>query len=332
MTPAELTAEAREAAAFAESASGSLARYLPSVEVDDIVVEVHPSENGLVEEAQYRAYSAEPEFGGEGEGDGFTIKLPALGQKRLITEYQQLRNRNAGDDVMRNALAKHARAVGEAIVARAERQRAIALLTGKTTITGRRFNSEDDFGRAANHTQVASALWDDPSVSRLDFLLHLVDVYAATNGFDPARMVFGKRVQRALTRGNEFATALANGGSRPASVEEVRGILDGAGLPDFEVNDRRTSNGLIIPDNVILFLPEPGPTTAEEATPLGATFWGRTLTSMSEKYQIMEAEQPGIVVGAHTAEQIPHNAYVDSDAIALPVLANANLTLAATVL
>lgn len=330
--PVELTAEAREAADAAEARKGSLARYLPSVEVDDIVIEVFESDTGLVEEAQYRAYNAEPELAGGEGGSSFSIKLPALGQKRFISEYMQLRNRNAGDDLMRASLVKHARAVAVAIVSKMERQRAIALLTGKTTISDSRYKSEDDFSRDSSHTTAASALWDDATVSRLKDLEAWVDQYVETNGVEPGSIVMSKRVLRALASGDEFATVLANGSNRRATEEEVRGILSGAGLPEIELYDRRTQGGLLIPNDTLLLLPEPGDARATEATELGAAFWGRTLTSMSPDYGIAEVEQPGIVVGAHKNESVPHNAFVDSDAIGLPVLANANLSFVAKVL
>lgn len=332
ITPVELTAEAREAADVEEARKGSLARFLPSVEVDDIVIEVFESENGLVEEAQYRAYNAEPELAGGDAGSSFSIKLPALGQKRFITEYMQLRNRNAGDDAMRASLVKHARAVAVAIVSKMERQRAIALLTGKTTINDRRFKSDDDFLRDPSHNVTAAALWATPTVSRLADIEAWVDAYVATNGVEPGSIVMSKRVLRALAAGDEFATQLVNGSARRATEDEVRAVISGAGFPEIEIYDRRTANGLLIPDDTLLLLPEPGETRASEATELGASFWGRTLTSMAPEYAIAETEQPGIVVGAHRNDSVPHNAFVDSDAIGLPVLSNANLSFVAKVL
>lgn len=332
ITPVELTAEAREAADTEEARKGSLARFLPSVEVDDIVVELFESENGLVEEAQYRAFNAEPELAGGEGGSSWSIKLPALGQKRFITEYMQLRNRNAGDDAMRASLVKHARAVAVAIVSKMERQRAIAVLTGKTTINDRRFKSDDDFLRDPSHKVTAAALWSSPTVSRLKDLEAWVDKYVETNGEDPGVILMPKRVMRALSSGDEFATVLANGSTRRATDEEVRSIISGAGLPEIELYDRKTGNGLLIPNDTLLLLPEPGDTRAEEANEFGATFWGRTLTAMDPNYEIAETEQPGIVVGAHKNDSVPMNAYVDSDAIGMPVLANANLSFVAKVL
>lgn len=328
--PMELTAEAREAVDEAESRKGSLARFLPNVEVSDIQVHVYQSETGFVEEAQYRAWDAEPETAGGDQGGGFSIKLPALGQKRFITEYQQLRNRNAGDAELRASIVSTARKTAEAVSARMERQRAIALLTGKTTITGR-YTSEDDFGRDPSHTATVATPWTDQTVSRLADLEALVDKYVDTNGIEPGTLLLSRRILRALAAGDEFATVLANGSNRRATEEEVRGIISGAGLPEIEVYDRRGAGGLLIPDDTLLLLPEPGDTSAAEQTEFGASFWGRTLTSMESKYAIEPVEQPGVVVAAHKNESVPHNAWVDSDAIGLPVLANANLSLVAKV-
>lgn len=166
--PFKLVAEAREAAALFDAGESSLARYLPNVEVPDIHIEVVQGESGLIEEAEFRAWEAEPEPAGQDEGGSFSIKMPALSQSRPITEYAQLRNRNAGDGELEKMLIKNAKAAGRAIAARMERQRAISLATGKNTITGRRYNSVDDYGRDPSHTTTATNLWTDPAVSRLD--------------------------------------------------------------------------------------------------------------------------------------------------------------------
>ena len=331
--PYKLVAEARQAAADFDAGAGSLARYLPNVEVPDIHVEVVQGESGLIEEAEFRAFDAEPEPAGQSGGGGFSIKLPALGQKRFISEYATLRTRNAGDGELEKMLTNNAKAVGRAIAARMERQRGITISTGKNTITGRRFNSEDDFGRAASHSVTAAALWADPAVSRLDDLLAWVDTYVETNdGLEPGRILVSSKVFRALAAGSEFSTKLLNGAERAANADEVNALISAAGLPPIEVYNGKAGGRRFIADERLLLLPEPGVTSSDSPTALGASFWGRTVTSMSADYGIADEEQPGIVVGAHRAETVPHNAWIDSDAIGAPVLANANLTFAAKVL
>ena len=69
-----------------------------------------------------------------------------------------------------------------------------------------------------------------------------------------------------------------------------------------------------------------------QGTDLGSTFWGRTLTSTDPDWGIDDASQPGIVTGVYKNEKPPMGLELLSDAIALPVLANADRSLAAKVL
>ena len=88
-----------------------------------------------------------------------------------------------------------------------------------------------------------------------------------------------------------------------------------------------------MPDDRVLLLPAPVDDVNDwQGTQLGATFWGRTLSSLEAGWQIPEADQPGLVAGVYRGEKPPMIAEVISDAIAMPVLANANLSFAADVL
>src|SRR4051812_30087150 len=109
--PIELTGYAREEAEAYELQSGTLARYLPNRYVADISVEVTQDDNGLVPEARYRAYDAAPEVGTEPGGESFMIKLPAISQTILVSEYTQLRVRNASDPAIRNYVMRTMRRV-----------------------------------------------------------------------------------------------------------------------------------------------------------------------------------------------------------------------------
>ena len=100
----------------------------------------------------------------------------------------------------------------------------------------------------------------------------------------------------------------------------------------FYPYDRRTSAGRVLADDVLLMLPAPVDPNDPEGTELGATFFGQTLTSTDPLYGLEDAEQPGIVAGAYRGDKPPMIAEVIGDAIALPVLANADLSLAAKVL
>ena len=334
--PATLTGYARASLAEYEAKKGTLARWLPNREVNDIVVRFIAGSTGLTEVAKFRAYDAEPEVGKALAGKRVTLELPALGKNIPISEYQQLRSRNATEDQMLVSIQKTTDAVVRSVADAIERLRGIVLDTGKATITQDNFLSEDDFGRPAGHTVTAATPWSTLSVSRLADLTAWSDTYIAANGEAPGALVMSQRVFRALASGSEFATQLLNGGSRPASAQDVRDIVLAAGLPEIFIYDRQVNVGgtttRVLPNDKLLMLPAPVDPNSADGTELGATFWGQTLTSTELAWGIAPSDQPGIVAATYRGSKPPVIAEVISDAIALPVLANAALSFSADVL
>lgn len=330
--PADLTGYARESLAAYEERQGSLARWIPNREVPDVEVRFVSGQSGLVEEARWRAYDAEPEVGKQQPAKRTIIELPALGQTIPVSEYQQLRQRNADDDTMLNQMLSTTDTVVRAIADTVERLRGTVINSGKATIAQDNFASDDDFGRDPTHDVTAAALWNTATVDRLADLDAWVDIYRTTNGEDPGALVMSNRVFRALASGDQFRLQLVNGTSRPATEADVNAIVTGAGLPPIVRYDRKTKSGRVTPDNRLYLLPAAVGTMSWTETQLGATFWGQTLTASLPEFQLAASEQPGIVVGAYRNEKPPAIAEIVSDAIALPVLANANLSFAATVL
>ncbi len=330
--PATLTGYVRESLQAQEARKGSLSAFLPNRTVSDVVARFTKGSAGLVQEAEFRAYDAEPKIGkGEG-GTRVTLELPAIGQNIPVSEYQQLITRNVSDEAMLKAVLGTAERVTRAVSDRIERLRGTVLVTGKATIAGFGDANGDDFGRVGSHTVTAGSLWATAGVDRLADLQTWYDLYVATNGVEPGALVMSNRAFRALAAGDQFQTQLVNGVSRPSTEADVRSVISGAGLPEIIKNDRRTSAGRVIPDDTILFLPAPVDADDFEGTELGATFWGQTLTASLPGYGIEDSEYPGIVAGVYRNDKPPAIAEVISDAIALPVLANANLSLAAKVL
>lgn len=327
ISPAELTGYAREHQRNIEESKGSLAAFIPNREVGDIVATFFQGESGLQPEANFRAYDAAPEVAGGKGGRRVTLSLPALGQTVPVSEYVQLRSRNATDAEVRDKVLETVELVVEAVSDRIERQRGIVLATGKSTIDQHNYVAEDDFGRAPELTTTAPQLWSDPEVSRLDYLETLADLYEEHNDERPGTLLVSRRIANALRKGKEFETV----GRRTTSAD-VNDILTDSGLPTVTVFERKTFSGRVLPDDVALLLPAPVAPDAWNQTKLGATFWGRTLTSQDASYQIQASDQPGIVAGVYRNPTPPMIAEVTSDAIGLPVLANANLSLAAKVL
>lgn len=329
--PAELTGYARASMEEREKAKGSLARYLPHRGVSDIVARFRAGESGLVDEARFRAYDAEIEIGEGPKARRVTVDLPALGKNIPVSEQAQLRMRNATDEMWRNHILRATEDAVASVSDRVERLRGIVLATGKATIDQDNFAIEDDFGRSPDLTVSAATVWSADGAKPLEDLEAWVDKYVDVNGVQPARMLMGTKALRALLGAEALRTNLVSGGSRPATIADAQAILDSAGLPTIERFDRRTKAGPVIPDGMILFLPEPTDPISGTSE-LGGTFWGQTLTSSEEAYGLAMDEQPGIVAGVYRGEKPPMIAEVIADAIALPVLANANLSMAAKVL
>lgn len=339
--PATLTGYARAELDFYESRQGSLARWLPNRTVPDTSVRFVKGASGLIDTANFRAYDAEIEIGRRPGGQRVTLELPALGLNIPISEYDQLRMRGGVDQndarmivAIQNATATAVRAVADSM----ERLRGIVLATGKATIDQPNFKADDDFGRPANHTITLSAAnrWADPATDRLTVLENAMDIYRESTGEDPGCFLMSNKAYRAFASGNELATLLTGGGSRRASVEDVNSFVSAAGLPPIVRYDRRVQVGgasrRVLPEHLVLALPAPVEEFSFEGTDLGATFWGQTLTSTEPGWGIEDAEQPGIVSGVYKNEKPPMIAEVISDAIGLPVLANANRSLAIGVL
>lgn len=335
--PADLTGYARESLATYEAEKGTLARWLPNREVADIAVRFLKGSTGLVDIADFRAYDAEPKIGKGPSGQRVTLELPAIGQNIPVSEYNQLRSRNGGasasDEAILNYLLNTTDIVVRAVADAIEKLRGTVLQTGKATVPG---FMDDDFGRAAGHTVTAATPWSTASADALGDIQAWADTYSDANGEAPGSVLMSKRVLRSMAKLDQFKTQLLNGASRPATITDVQATLDAAGLPPIELYDRRVSvagaSTKVIADDKLILLPAPVETDDWQGTQLGATYWGQTLTSTEADWAIEASEQPGLVAGVYRNPKPPMIAEVISDAIALPVLANANLSFAADVL
>jgi hypothetical protein len=329
--PATLTGYARAALEDYEQQRGTLARWLPNRMIADIVARFVKGQTGLLEISRFRAFDAEIGVGERAPKQRVTLELPALGDTVPVSEYEQLRARggNPSDEAILANIQDVTRQQVQKTADAQEFMRGVVLNTGKATIA--ELGTADDFGRSSGHsTAVAATLWSATTPDPLSNLQAAADTYNDDTGEDPGAIVMSRRVLRAMANAPQFRTNIITGGSRPANARELADVIEAANLPPIVQYNRRVKvNGAtvkVLADDSFFLLPAPVATDDWQATELGATFWGRTLTSTDASWEIEDSEQPGIVAGVYKNEKPPMGAEVIADAIGLPVLANADLS------
>jgi hypothetical protein len=342
--PVELTGYARARLEdYERQQNGSLARWLPNDFINDIVARFEVGGTGLQPVAEFISYDAETPTGSLPGAQRVTIELPKLGQKRRVTEYEQIRARgNLSSVVLRPSVERHTESLVDSISDRMEYERGYALENASLLIddeTG--FKQTGDWGRAAEHEVLATddggAFWSDSAADVVENLIAWKEQYIATNGFGPGAILTSTRVFTTMMRHPEFGVlaGLGNVAGVPqivtaAKVNEVMASFD---LPpitvyDRQVNLRGTVTKVLSPEYLFM-LPGPGGTVG--GVNLGATYWGTTLEASEPEYGIGELDRPGIVVGTWKTRD-PIAVWVHAAAIGLAVLGDANLSLRAQVL
>lgn len=336
--PATLTGYARASLAEYEARKGTLAVFLPNRTIPDITARFVAGSNGLLDAAEFRSYDAETPVGAVPSGKRVSIELPPLGMKVRVSEYEQLRARGqATDENVATSMERVTDRVVAAVADRIEIARGGVINTGKATINENGFQAEADYGRSSSLNVTAATLWAAGGASPLTNLQTWRDVYIEENGDQPGSILMSTKAYNAMQAAAEFRALAATSAGTPAIVTRdfVQQVLTSFGLPPIVLFDRKVRvNGTVTrvtPDNKVFMLPAPVDANDSEGTDLGGTFWGQTLESSEANYGIEAADQPGIVAGAYKDDD-PLGVWIKSAAIGLPVLANANLSLAATVL
>jgi len=342
--PVELTGYARARLEdYERQQNGSLSAWLPNDFIPDIVARFEVGGTGLQPVAEYISYDAETPLGSLPGAQRVTIEIPKLGQKRRVSEYEQLRARgNLSNVVLRPSVERHTESLVDAISDRLEYERGYALENASLLIddeTG--FKQTGDWGRATEHEIDVSAgageFWNDTDADPIENLITAKEQYIATNGFPPGTMLTSTRVVTTMMRHPSLASmvGLGNVAGVPqivtlAKVNEVLGSFDLPPLTayDRQVNFKGTVTKVLSPE-FLFMLPTPGGTVG--GVKLGATYWGQTLEATEPEYGIAELDRPGIVVGTWKTRD-PIAVWVHAAAIGLAVLGDANLSLRMQVL
>lgn len=332
-TPYELSVVARESAADRERVQNKLAAFLPTETVDGITITLESGEDGRVEVAEYRAFDAENSFGHSGgTGKRQIVELAPLGQQSRVSEYDQLVQRNSQTpDRVKQVLGKRAINLGRAVADRLEMARGQVLQTGKATIDENGFKAEVDFGRDATMNVNAAALWSTETTDVIEDIQNWVQAYVDLNGDVPAHIVASRQVINAIKKSDVFGKVVSDPNAvyqRRVTTADVQSFLTDEGLPTLvEYNRKVMKNGQLVDvldPTKIVFVPD-------AAIAAGSTAFGTTLESLSPRYGMVPGEEAGIVVGNYQSDN-PMGLYLNSAAIGLPVLHDANRFMAATVL
>lgn len=331
-TPLELSTVARLALIQRERNENKLSEFLPTENVDGTTITLASAQDGRVEVAEYRAFDAETSFGSTASpARGQIVELAALGQQARVSEYDRLAARNAAAPArVKDALGKTAATLGQAVADRLEAARGQVLQTGKLTISENGFKAEVDFGRDASMQVNAATPWSDSTVDVVDDYINWVQAYIDLNGEAPEYAVASTQAINAFKKSEAFTKAVVGGqiyASR-ITLADVQGFLEDEGLPTLRAYNRKVlRNGVnqnVIDPAYMVFVP-PASSRA------GSTAMGTTLESLSPRYGMVAGEESGIVVGAFESDN-PMGLYVNSAAIALPVLHEANKFMTAKVL
>ena len=325
--------------------SNSLANYLPSQEVPDIEYEISVGQDaGFITAANWRTFGGATTSETWGGGQKSRGRFMPLARNFTLDEEGALRQRNNSDALIEREASNLVRRASKAIAIAVNRQRANALQHGYVKIEGSGgLRQTVDFGRDERLTTVAPKLFSDETADILGYIESLADLYEEINGYRPEQVMIPSEVRRRINIHPQIVGAATDSTTRPrATQSELSTLFSEYRLP--EIID--TPNGIIQVDDLdtgkvrrvrlfdrdsILFLPKGGNATDPENSVLGRTFWGKTMSSDLPEFSGTGGDLPGIVA-AVLEESWPYKQEVIADALAMPVLFNANLTMKAKVL
>lgn len=334
VTPAELTGYVRAALADLPQNQVTLNRYLPNLPVDDLLYRFTRGGAGLLKAAVFRSYDTESPIGTRPGATRVTGELPPISQKVRLDEYTYARNR-ANPDVIRTSVESDAVNQMRAVSDRLELARGQALDTGAVTLNENGVQATVSFGRAGAHSVTAGTLWSSTSTADpIGDLLAWQDIYVNSNGQPPGVILLTRTVLAYLMTNAKviaYSTRPASGLGRVPQMA-VTEVLQDFGLPPIELVDKKVNvagtSTPVIPVNRAIFAPLPVDPNAPEATQLGATMFGTTVEA--DELQIVGEDGPGIVAAVYK-DNDPVALWTKAAAIALPVLANPDLSFGATV-
>jgi hypothetical protein len=335
--PAALTGFVRE---VPMPASLTLNRFLPDRNIGDIEAALD-SVTRTNRSAKFRAYDAETPIGRRDQFESKRVKLPPLGQKLPIGEYERLtleRIRTGGDNRagIINAIYDDAENNTRAVYNRMELARGDVLADGKFTLTGENgLTIEADFGVDSSHIVTAGTVWDDAAnASPLTDLRGWMATYVADTGERPAYMLVSDAVYSSLLLSEEIRQLGASLAGVPSLMtdQQLTQVLGAFRLPQLVPYDTLLDvDGVstrVIAEDRVIFLPN-------DPTSLGFTAWGIT----AEALELAAGQNPSLefnnlpgLCGVVLKEGDPVRIWTKVGAVGMPVITDPRRLMVADVL
>lgn len=316
----------------------NLRTFLPSVAISDL--EYRFAKGGLVDPdvAQYRAFDTEAGIAKRPGIARVSGELPPLSRKVRLGEEDRLRlnsllsgGGNGTADQRIQAIFDDAGNMARSVQARITQAVGQALYDGRVIIAENGLSATVDFGIPAGHRVTAGTVWSNVASDPITDMTSWKQTYIDTNGVEPGVMVTSTTVVNYLLK-NTILKGMGGLGNLVGPIlrrNTLDVIVQELGLPMIMVDDTTVRvDGVatrVIPANRVVMLPMP-----EE--PLGSTLYGITAEALelTEAGQLQLSQAPGIVAVVDKTFD-PVSIWTKAAAIALPVVANAELILTATV-
>lgn len=311
-----------------EIAANSLLSFFPERYVEGIDLNTKDLKVTRPVMAFNRAWDAEPSRGTQPPVKIVRFENIPLTQKYTIGEKDQLRARIQSNDIIRKSIEEKVMQGVESIADRLEYQRGQTLNKAKFLVeTEAGGVTEDVWGRSAEADVTAAAKFDTAGTNILNELVKLRQAYKKLNGFYPGAMVMSTRVFLAIQTNTQFATKVGDG-YRPATLEEINGILAGQLLPQITLYDRQvnTYDGPVnvLDDDSIFLLPP------SDNRILGETVFSRTVTAVNLGWTGVNGQ--GIVANIVQRPNVASLRDIVVDSVAMPALYSPDAAFKAKVL
>jgi Phage major capsid protein E len=304
----------------------TLSGLLPNKNITDI--EFRITQGTLLDQdvASVRAWDTPVSIAGRQGLSRLMGELPPMGRKIRLGEEERIRLnmllRNGGNSEALASIYNDVNNMARAVAARMEMLRGEALHSGAIAIAENGVNLSVDFGRSGSHAVAPGTLWSNTSASTpLDNELAWLEVYSDTNGQLPVAALTSLAVVRLLQRNEQYKTLATFNGITPSylSLDQINQVR--AAYTKVRVAGTQTR---IIPESKFMYIPAPGP--------LGSTLLGVTAEALelAEARAITQDQMAGMTA-VIMKEAEPVATWTKVSAVGLPILANPNLTLVATV-